>query len=212
MKTRTNKSDDEFVSNWQEGIEDQFLLGKIAEPWFKTPPQPQLTNPKVLHHVALLVLRDVYDQTDWLNEDLEKVQKQIDLSQTQLSPAERAESVSLADELVSQYEMTIREYVEDDYQDKYDYWREEIEYDEELYEVWKEAVRNRQTVKIKYDSTTSGVSERLVDPYASRAPYVDGYCHTRNEVRMFRLDRVLELTLTDQKFEKIKDWRMNQFG
>lgn len=140
------------------------------------------------------------------------MQKQIDLSQSQFSPAEQAEAVSLADELVSQYEMTIREYVEDDYQDKYDFWREEIEYDKELYEVWKEAVRNKQTVKLKYDSTTSGVSERLVDPYASRAPYVDGYCHTRNEVRMFRLDRVLELTLTDQKFEKIKDWRMNQFG
>lgn len=66
-----------------------------------TPPQPQLINPKILHHVALLVLRDVYDQTDWLNENFEQVQKQIDLSQTQLSPAERAEAVSLADELVS---------------------------------------------------------------------------------------------------------------
>jgi len=135
-----------------------------------TPPQPSLTNPKVLHHVALLVLRDVYDQTDWLNEDLEQVQKEINLSQSQLSPVELTEASSLADELVSQYEMTIREYVEDDYQDKYDNWREEIEYDEELYEVWKEAVRNRQTVKLKYDSTTSGVSERLVDPYASRTP------------------------------------------
>jgi len=35
MKTRTNKSDDEFVSNWQEGVEDHFFLGKFAESWFK---------------------------------------------------------------------------------------------------------------------------------------------------------------------------------
>lgn len=152
-------------------------------------------------------MRDVYDQTDWLNEDLEQVQKQIDLSQSQLSSVELTEASSLADELVSQYEMTIREDVESDYDDRFDDWREEIDYDEELYEVWKEAVRNRQTVKLKYDSTSSGISEHLVDPCASRAPYVDGYCHTRNEVRMFRFDRVLELTLTDQKFEKIKDWK-----
>ena len=35
MKTRTNTSDNEFVSNWQEGVEDHFVLGKFAEPWFK---------------------------------------------------------------------------------------------------------------------------------------------------------------------------------
>ena len=62
----------------------------------------------------------------------------------------------------------------------------------------------RQTVKIKYDSTESGITERLVDPYKSRAPYGEGYCHNRKEVRKFRFDRVIDIKLTEKKFKKPK--------
>ena len=81
------------------------------------------------------------------------------------------------------------------------------------YEIWKKGAAKRQTVKIKYDSTASGVSERLVDPYKSSAPYGEGYCHSRKEVRKFRFDRVIDIELTDEKFKKPKNWqKSNNFN
>lgn len=87
-----------------------------------------------------------------------------------------------------------------------DFIKFDVDYNRKFYEIWKSAVAKRQTVKIKYDSTTSGVSDRLVDPYKSSAPYGEGYCHKRKEVRKFRFDRVIDIEITDKKFEKPKNW------
>jgi len=52
------------------------------------------------------------------------------------------------------------------------------------------------------NSTTSGVSERLVDPYNSKAPYGEGYWHARKEVRKFRFDRAIDIEMTESGFVK----------
>ena len=94
-----------------------------------------------------------------------------------------------------------------DEDDDYDFVRSAIAYNQKFYEVWKSAVMKRQTVKLKYDSTTSGITDRLVDPYGSSAPYGEGYCYKRKEVRKFRFDRVIDIEMTDTKFQKPKVWK-----
>lgn len=59
------------------------------------------------------------------------------------------------------------------------------------------AAQQEQQVWLSYQSSSSGGSERLLDPYGvvSHAGrwYTVGYCHLRNEVRIFRLDRILTI-------------------
>ncbi len=48
-------------------------------------------------------------------------------------------------------------------------------------------------------------SERMLDPYLLHIyrgtnPYVIGYCHSRQEVRWFRVDRIEDLQVLEQKF------------
>lgn len=110
----------------------------------------------------------------------------------------------------NEYEESVMENFRDEYGQEFDDGEEDfffapIDYDERFYEIWKQGVAKRQTVKIKYDSTTSGISDRLVDPYKSRSPYGEGYCHNRKEVRKFRFDRVIDIKLTDNKFKKPKN-------
>ncbi len=95
----------------------------------------------------------------------------------------------------------------DDFYDEegFDY-RDNISYDDRIYNIWSSAVRKKQTVKMTYDSPNSGISERLVNPYKTRAPYGMGYCHKRKEVRQFRFDRVIDIKLTEKTFAKPKDW------
>jgi hypothetical protein len=97
------------------------------------------------------------------------------------------------------------------------YWKElnsndgyiprHITYDAEIYDIWLSAIRKKKTVKIKYDSTTSGFSERLVDPYLTKSPYGIGYCHRRKEIRQFRFDRIIDIKLMNKIFKKPKGWK-----
>jgi len=82
-----------------------------------------------------------------------------------------------------------------------------VEYDEKTYAVWTQAVRPKKSVAMTYDSTTSGITQRTVDPYLTRTPYGKGYCHLKKEVRKFRFDRIVKIVLTDKTFVKPKNWR-----
>lgn len=69
-----------------------------------------------------------------------------------------------------------------------------------------EAIRERETLDITYyTASRDAESRRLVDPYHLRchhgAWYLIAYCHTRQEVRIFALDRVRALCRTGQHFE-----------
>jgi predicted DNA-binding transcriptional regulator YafY len=62
-------------------------------------------------------------------------------------------------------------------------------------------------VWIKYRSGRPGQeSEREIDPYGvvyrTGKWYCVGHCHLRNDTRMFRLDRVLEASLRDERFTR----------
>lgn len=63
------------------------------------------------------------------------------------------------------------------------------------------AISKRRTVEMRYYAATHDkTSRRKVDPYhlwyAGGALYLIGYCHTRKDVRMFAIDRILSLTVT----------------
>jgi predicted DNA-binding transcriptional regulator YafY len=68
------------------------------------------------------------------------------------------------------------------------------------------AVHQRQQVYMRYQSWESGESERSFDPYGILFNegywYTAGYCHLRQDLRTFRLDRILALEQRDQYFER----------
>ena len=69
--------------------------------------------------------------------------------------------------------------------------------------VFRRAARERRTVEIRYQSTgkpAEGVLKRLVDPWFLRFPRIHGWCHLRQAERVFRLDRVQRVRLTDQTY------------
>ncbi|MCO6149399.1 YafY family protein [Flavobacterium sp. NRK1] len=64
------------------------------------------------------------------------------------------------------------------------------------------AVADKKAVKMIYKAFGNDKSERLVEPigifYENDNWYTIGYCHLRKEYRQFRIDRVIEIKLTEQ--------------
>lgn len=73
-----------------------------------------------------------------------------------------------------------------------------------------EAIRSRRTVTFHYVSHERAPSSRTVDPYGlvhlDGRWYLVGYCHTRQDLRTFRLDRVAELAATREAFTRPDDF------
>jgi predicted DNA-binding transcriptional regulator YafY len=69
-----------------------------------------------------------------------------------------------------------------------------------------EAIGGRRTVQIRYFSASRNTSTRReVDPYrlwyTQGGLYLVAYCHWRREVRLFAVERIRGLTLTDHPFQ-----------
>lgn len=68
------------------------------------------------------------------------------------------------------------------------------------------AIAARRTVQMRYVSASRGkTGRREVDPYhlwyAAGGLYLIGYCHRRRDVRMFAVERIRALTLTDHPYQ-----------
>jgi len=75
-----------------------------------------------------------------------------------------------------------------------------------ILEILRRAVRERKRVRMSYRSGDNPApNEREVNPYAlvhrSGWWYVVGYCHLRQAMRSFRVDRIASLNLTVQVFQ-----------
>ncbi len=57
-------------------------------------------------------------------------------------------------------------------------------------ELIEEAIDEDKMIKMVYLSKGFRETERVIDPYEVGERYVEGYCHLRNERRVFRLDRI----------------------
>jgi predicted DNA-binding transcriptional regulator YafY len=76
---------------------------------------------------------------------------------------------------------------------------------EELFRQLNHAISGQWSLQITYYSFSSDkTTERLVDPYHLSFRdgfwYLAAYCHRRQEVRLFRLDRIQKIIITEKKF------------
>lgn len=78
-------------------------------------------------------------------------------------------------------------------------------------DIWQqliEACRTSRRVWIHYYAATRlEESQRVVDPYLlhiyrATNPYIIGFCHKRQEIRWFRIDRIKELRVLNETFER----------
>lgn len=69
-----------------------------------------------------------------------------------------------------------------------------------------EAVRQRQRLEVRYRSREAVFTHRQLDPYGivqvNEHWYAVGYCHLREGIRTFRLDRLEVVHVTGQHFER----------
>ncbi len=76
--------------------------------------------------------------------------------------------------------------------------------DEDYYAIIEDGVSNWQCLEIEYESINSGRSVRIVEPYfiifKGKAFYFVAWCRKRDEFRTFRVDRVKNIKLLDEKF------------
>jgi predicted DNA-binding transcriptional regulator YafY len=68
------------------------------------------------------------------------------------------------------------------------------------------AAQLKRRVHVKYHPPKGEDTERDFDPYGltyyEHKWYVVGYCHLRNDLRSFRLDRIIEADLTSANFDR----------
>ena len=75
---------------------------------------------------------------------------------------------------------------------------------EKMYLVMKKAIANNNKVKIKYKSVNSGITERIIHPaelfiYLDKW-YIAAFCELRNEIRLFKLDDIIEYEILAEKY------------
>ncbi|RDW21945.1 helix-turn-helix transcriptional regulator [Oceanobacillus chungangensis] len=78
------------------------------------------------------------------------------------------------------------------------------------------SVTGGYSVKIHYPkSGEKQLKYRLLDPYRiiywNNKWYVIGFCHLRNEIRSFRVDRIKSLVLTENKFNRAENFSASGF-
>jgi len=82
-------------------------------------------------------------------------------------------------------------------------------YSGKYYASIEKAIDNNKVLNIKYNSIQGGVAEREVEPYflifIERAFYFVGYCRLRKSLRTFRIDRIVSIKTTDEKFTPRRD-------
>ncbi len=82
----------------------------------------------------------------------------------------------------------------------------EINLNPEIWHRLEEACRTRKAVWMNYyTASRNDASERKLDPYVLHIyrgtnPYVIGYCHKRQEIRWFRVDRIKQLQVLEESF------------
>ena len=80
----------------------------------------------------------------------------------------------------------------------------ENEVKEKMYVVMKNAIANKNKVRIKFNSINSGITERIIHP-AELFAYIDkwyiaAFCELRNEIRLFKLDDIIEYEVLKESY------------
>jgi predicted DNA-binding transcriptional regulator YafY len=82
-------------------------------------------------------------------------------------------------------------------------WGSEPNFDDKFVNI-KMAILNRKAVRFDYLSSLGEKTTRSVEPlqlvYKGQAWYLLGWCRSRDDMRMFRISRIKNLTLTQESF------------
>jgi predicted DNA-binding transcriptional regulator YafY len=93
----------------------------------------------------------------------------------------------------------------------------EINLNPEIWSQLVDAFRTSRQVWVKYyTASRNDVSERVIDPYhldiyRGTNPYLIGYCHQRQAVRSFRVDRIQKLQVLEQKFVRDPSFNAKEY-
>lgn len=76
---------------------------------------------------------------------------------------------------------------------------------EGMYIIMKKAIKNRNKVEIQYNSINSGITKRIIHPaelfcYIDKW-YVAGFCELRNEIRLFKLENILDYNVLQELYD-----------
>lgn len=80
---------------------------------------------------------------------------------------------------------------------------------EKMYIIMKKAIRNKNKVEIQYNSINSGITKRIIHPaelfcYVDKW-YVAAFCELRNEIRLFKLENILDYNVLQEVYDnKVK--------
>ncbi|MGL5435544.1 MAG: helix-turn-helix transcriptional regulator [Lachnospiraceae bacterium] len=78
------------------------------------------------------------------------------------------------------------------------------ETEQEYFEACKQAIIKRQVLEFCYYNSNGDQGDRVVEPmrlcFRGGNWYLYGYCHVRQGFRLFRLNRMKEMTVTDTSF------------
>ena len=78
-------------------------------------------------------------------------------------------------------------------------------YDNSKFEILKTAVIQCKEIKIVYVNTNSEISKRILQPlkisYKTKEWYLKAFCTEKQDFRIFKLNRILELQLLENTFE-----------
>ena len=79
-------------------------------------------------------------------------------------------------------------------------------FDNEKFELLKSAIFQCKTVKIQYANSSKVLSERIIQPlklvYKSMAWYLKAFCTEKQDWRVFKLNRIIDLTLLNEHFQR----------
>lgn len=78
---------------------------------------------------------------------------------------------------------------------------------EEMYIIMKKAIKEKKKIEIKYKSINSEVTKRIIHPaelfcYINKW-YVAAFCELRQEIRLFKLEDILEYKVLQDKYDEI---------
>lgn len=80
-------------------------------------------------------------------------------------------------------------------------------YDNETFELLRSAVIRRRNVKLRYAGSYEEIRERTVQPYKlvykAKAWYLQAFCTEKQDWRIFKLNRILELKALEEGFSQL---------
>ncbi len=83
------------------------------------------------------------------------------------------------------------------------------------FKIVEGAITGNRLIEVSYDSLTSGLNRRVLEPYAlvfrSRAWYLIAFCHLRREFRLFRFSRFREIQPLKESFKPNPDFSVEKF-